>query len=292
MILIFFFILRISNTQKCSCNEIQFEDLCLEAIGCQYVEKSGMCEEIECIERPIDDCFYFAGTIRCYWDFTIGFCIELLSCEEFQEVAQKDSYKEQCLEINCSWDYQEQKCLSLSQQRMCSEYDPENCLEASQTINLKTSKCVLNGEQGDDCIAFIKCEDITYQQSCDLNYCKFEDGFCITKECKDYTITNCPNFNEISGQQCYPYSDLDSGCSEFLCEELTEIQECQNHPRCFWSDDLNSCHQQICDKATYATQCLSFSYAVEKAECKWENNNCYTCYSYLIVYFLFSYLLT
>ena len=76
-------LIQISNTQKCSCNEIYSQDLCGEARGCSYDEKSGMCEEIECIERSIDDCFYFAGKIRCYWNKDVGFCKDLQNCEEF-----------------------------------------------------------------------------------------------------------------------------------------------------------------------------------------------------------------
>ncbi|CAD8054577.1 unnamed protein product [Paramecium primaurelia] len=288
MIAIFFILIPISKTQKCSCNEIYSEDLCREARGCAYDDRTGMCEEIQCIDRPFDDCFYFAGTIRCYWDNNVGFCKELESCEEFQELAEKDSYKEQCLEINCSWDYQDQICLSNSQQKLCSQYDYQYCQGASQTINLITSKCILNGELGDTCIAFLNCEDITYKESCDLDFCKYEDGQCKTKECNDYTITTCPNYNRISDKQCYP--TIDSGCQEFICENFTEISECQNHPRCFWSEDLNQCYQQVCDKATYATQCLSFSYVVENAECKWENDNCYSCYSIILYYLLFTYL--
>lgn len=56
----------------------------------------------------------------------------------------------------------------------------------------------------------INCEDITYKESCDLDFCNYEDGECTTKECYDYTITTCPNYNKLSGKQCYPTSD--SGC--------------------------------------------------------------------------------
>ncbi|CAK70571.1 unnamed protein product (macronuclear) [Paramecium tetraurelia] len=290
MLAIFIIILPLSNSQKCSCNEIYIEDLCQEARGCAYDAKSGFCEEIQCIDRMIDDCFYFAGKIRCYWDNKVGFCQELSSCEQFQELAEKDTYKEYCLDINCSWDYQDQICVSKSEQKLCQQYDAKYCLGASQTVGLKTSNCVLNGEQGDVCTAFLNCEDITYKESCDLESCKYEDGECKTKDCKDYTISTCPNYNKISGQQCYPVSD--TGCSEFLCEDFAEITDCQNHPRCFWSQDLNQCYQQACDKATYATQCLSFSYVVENAECKWENDNCYSCYSIILYNLLFSYLLS
>ncbi|CAD8147201.1 unnamed protein product [Paramecium octaurelia] len=83
MLAIFIIILPLSNSQKCSCNEIYFEDLCQEARGCAYDVKSGFCEEIQCIDRMIDDCFYFAGKIRCYWDNNIGFCQELFGRKRY-----------------------------------------------------------------------------------------------------------------------------------------------------------------------------------------------------------------
>lgn len=58
----------------------------------------------------------------------------------------------------------------------------------------------MNGELGDTCIAFLNCEEITYKESCDLDFCKYEDEECKTKECNDYTITTCPNYNKISNK--------------------------------------------------------------------------------------------
>ena len=67
---------------KCSCNEIYFEDICRDVRGCNFIKKSGICEEIECMDRPREDCSYFAGKFKCYWDITVGFCKELTNCEE------------------------------------------------------------------------------------------------------------------------------------------------------------------------------------------------------------------
>lgn len=60
------------------------------------------------------------------------------------------------------------------------------------------SVCVINGLEGDSCIAFEKCEDITYEPSCDKNLCKYEDGECLTKLCSDYSSEECPSFNSLS----------------------------------------------------------------------------------------------
>ncbi|CAD8066442.1 unnamed protein product [Paramecium primaurelia] len=279
--------LHLSMAKKCQCNEIYFEDLCRDARGCYFETKSGICEEINCLERTSEDCSYFAGKLRCYWDITIGFCQELSGCEELQENEKVDSNEENCQEIDCRWDYQQKICVSDADQRMCQDYDVQFCIGAIQVVGTQKSECVLNGENGDSCIALEKCEDITYNKSCNKLYCKWEDDECKTKTCSDYSIQECPSFNKLSQKQCYPSH---SGCVEFVCSDFGVKLQCQNHPRCFWSQNLNSCHQQTCDKATYATQCLSFSYAVENTECKWDSVGCHSCYQIALVFYLIIYI--
>ncbi|CAD8195144.1 unnamed protein product [Paramecium octaurelia] len=282
-----FYFLYTSMAEKCQCNDIYFEDLCRDARGCYFEAKSGKCEEINCLERTRDDCSYFAGNLRCFFNITGGYCKELSGCEELQEIKEVDSNEENCSEIECRWDYQQKICVSDADQRLCQDYDVQFCVGAIQVVGIKTSECVLNGENADSCIALENCEDITYNHSCNQLYCKWEDNECKTKKCSDYSIYECPSVNKLSQQQCYPSH---SGCVEFVCSEFAVELNCQNHPRCFWSQHLNSCHQQTCDKGTYATQCLSFSYIVDNAECRWDGASCHSCYQIALVLYLITYI--